>query len=38
MQKRLVDEIVEFPQLRNYCKAFVGSYYQNPKTICAVTR
>lgn len=31
-----VDEIVEFPQLRNYCKAFVGSYYQNPKTICAV--
>jgi glutaconyl-CoA decarboxylase len=31
-----VDEIVEFTQLRNYCKAFVGSYYQNPKTICAV--
>ena len=31
-----VDEIVEFPELRNYCKAFVGSYYQNPKTICAV--
>lgn len=31
-----VDEIVEFPDLRNYCKAFVGSYYQNPKTICAV--
>lgn len=30
-----VDEIVEFPQLRNYCKAFVGSYYQNPTTICA---
>lgn len=31
-----VDEIVDLPNLRNYCKAFVGSYYQNPKTICAV--
>jgi len=30
-----VDEIVEFPEVRNYCKAFVGSYYQNPTTICA---
>ncbi|MDD2483555.1 MAG: carboxyl transferase domain-containing protein [Eubacteriales bacterium] len=32
----MVDEIVDMPELRNYCKAFVGSYYQNPKTICAV--
>ena len=35
-QKGFVDEIVNLPNLRNYCKAFVGSYYQNPKTICAV--
>lgn len=34
-QSGFVDEIVEFEQLRNYCKAFAGSYYQNPKTICA---
>jgi glutaconyl-CoA decarboxylase len=32
----LVDEIVDMPNLRNYCKAFVNSYYQNPKSICAV--
>ncbi|HML38222.1 MAG TPA: carboxyl transferase domain-containing protein [Bacillota bacterium] len=32
----LVDEIVDLPNLRNYCKAFVGSYYQNPESICAV--
>lgn len=31
----LVDEIVDMPYLRNYCKAFVGSYYQNPKSFCA---
>lgn len=30
-----VDEIVEFPDVRNYCKAFAGAYYQNPTTICA---
>lgn len=35
-KKGLVDEIVDLPNLRNYCKAFVGSYYQNPKSICAV--
>ena len=35
-QSGFVDEIVEFGDLRNYCKAFAGSYYQNPKTICAV--
>jgi glutaconyl-CoA decarboxylase len=35
-EKGLVDEIVDMPNLRNYCKAFVDSYYQNPKTICAV--
>lgn len=35
-KRGLVDEIVDLPNLRNYCKAFVGSYYQNPKTICAV--
>jgi glutaconyl-CoA decarboxylase len=34
--KGMVDEIVELPKLRNYCKAFVGSYYQNPESICAV--
>jgi glutaconyl-CoA decarboxylase len=35
-ERGLVDEIVDMPNLRNYCKAFVGSYYQNPKTFCAV--
>jgi glutaconyl-CoA decarboxylase len=35
-KKGYVDEIVELSSLRNYCKAFVGSYYQNPKSICAV--
>jgi glutaconyl-CoA decarboxylase len=32
----MVDEIVNYPELRNYCKAFVGSVYQNPISICAV--
>jgi glutaconyl-CoA decarboxylase len=31
-----VDEIVEFGKLRDYCKAFVGSYFQNPKSFCAI--
>jgi glutaconyl-CoA decarboxylase len=35
-ERGLVDEIVDMPNLRNYCKAFVGSYYQNPKSFCAV--
>lgn len=35
-KKGFVDEIVNLSNLRDYCKAFVGSYYQNPKTICAV--
>jgi len=35
-KKGFVDEIVDLPNLRNYCKAFVGSYYQNPASICAV--
>ncbi|MDR0571170.1 MAG: glutaconyl-CoA decarboxylase subunit alpha [Clostridiales Family XIII bacterium] len=35
-KRGLVDEIVEMTELRNYCKAFVGSFYQNPKTFCAV--
>jgi glutaconyl-CoA decarboxylase len=29
-----VDEIVPFPNLRNYCRAFVGSVYQNPTSLC----
>lgn len=29
-----VDEIVNFPDLRKYCKAFVGSVYQNPTSLC----
>lgn len=33
-KKGLVDEIVNFTELRNYCKAFVGSFYQNPRSIC----
>jgi glutaconyl-CoA decarboxylase len=35
-EKGLVDEIVELQNLRNYCKAFVGAYYQNPRSICAI--
>ncbi len=31
----LVDEIVKMDQLRGYLKAFAGSAYQNPKSICA---
>ncbi|MDR3072420.1 MAG: glutaconyl-CoA decarboxylase subunit alpha [Clostridiales Family XIII bacterium] len=31
-----VDEIVDLPRLRDYCKAFVGSFYQNPKSFCAI--
>ncbi len=34
-QKGFVDEIVRYTDLRNYCKAFVGSVYQNPTSICA---
>ncbi len=30
----LVDEIVSFKQLREYLVAFVGSCYQNPKSLC----
>jgi glutaconyl-CoA decarboxylase len=29
-----VDEIVNYPDLRKYCKAFVGSVYQNPVSLC----
>jgi glutaconyl-CoA decarboxylase len=32
----MVDEVVEMPKLRDYCKAFVGSYYQNPESFCAI--
>lgn len=32
----LVDEIVDYSNLRKYCQAFVGSVYQNPKSICAI--
>ena len=35
-KKGLVDEIVDLNNLRNYCRAFVGSVYQNPKSICAI--
>ncbi|MCL1983617.1 MAG: glutaconyl-CoA decarboxylase subunit alpha [Clostridiales bacterium] len=35
-KKGFVDEIVGLSSLRGYCKAFVGAYYQNPKSICAV--
>ena len=35
-KKGFVDEIVNLDNLRNYCKAFVGSYYQNPESICAI--
>ncbi|NLM21767.1 MAG: glutaconyl-CoA decarboxylase subunit alpha [Peptococcaceae bacterium] len=35
-KKGLVDEIVNMNDLRKYCQAFVGAYYQNPKSICAI--
>jgi glutaconyl-CoA decarboxylase len=35
-KKGLVDEIVDMENLRKYCQAFVGCYYQNPKSICAI--
>lgn len=31
-----VDEIVDLRNLRSYFKAFVGAFYQNPKSFCAV--
>lgn len=33
-QKGMVDEIAKMTDLRNYLKAFAGSVYQNPKSIC----
>jgi glutaconyl-CoA decarboxylase len=35
-QHGLVDEIVNLPDIRKYCKAFVGCFYQNPESFCAV--
>lgn len=32
----MVDEIVNYTDLRKYCQAFVGSVYQNPTSICAI--
>jgi glutaconyl-CoA decarboxylase len=29
-----VDEVVKMDSLRDYLKAFAGSVYQNPKSIC----
>jgi len=34
-KRGLVDEIVDMTELRNYCKAFVSCYYQNPVSFCA---
>lgn len=34
--KGFVDEIVSLPDLRNYCTAFAGAAYQNPKSITPV--
>lgn len=31
-----VDEVVALPNLRNYCTAFAGAVYQNPKSITPV--
>ncbi|NLU49092.1 MAG: glutaconyl-CoA decarboxylase subunit alpha [Syntrophomonadaceae bacterium] len=33
-KKGFVDEIVNFADLRKYCKAFVGAAYQNPASFC----
>ena len=33
-QKGMVDEVVNLYQIRSYLKAFAGSVYQNPKSIC----
>ena len=30
----MVDEVVEYPSLRSYIKAFACAVYQNPKSIC----
>lgn len=35
-KKGFVDEIVNYSDLRKYCKAFVGCVYQNPVSICPV--
>ncbi len=33
-QKGLVDEVVKMSDIRTYLKAFLGSVFQNPKSIC----
>ena len=33
-KRGFVDEVVNMTGLRDYCKAFVGSVYQNPTSIC----
>jgi glutaconyl-CoA decarboxylase len=33
-QQGLVDEVIKMRSLRKYLEAFVGSAYQNPKSIC----
>ncbi|NNF99554.1 MAG: glutaconyl-CoA decarboxylase subunit alpha [Desulfobacteraceae bacterium] len=33
-QHGLIDEVANFSDVRNYLKAFVGSIYQNPTSIC----
>ncbi|MDW7674185.1 MAG: carboxyl transferase domain-containing protein [Bacillota bacterium] len=35
-QQGFVDEIVLLPNLRNYCKAFVGANFQNPKSLTPI--
>jgi len=35
-KKGMIDEVVKMTDIRKYCKAFVDSYYQNPKSFCAV--
>jgi len=33
-KRGFVDEVVRFEELRHYLKAFAGTAYQNPKSIC----
>jgi len=35
-KKGMIDEVVDMTKLRDYCKAFVGSFYQNPVSFCPV--
>jgi len=35
-KRGFVDEVINLPDIRKYCVAFVGANYQNPKSITPI--